>query len=104
MASARRALIEPLHTRIWASIRKIADAERALTDEWGRKAAFIGGGSIPVATEIKEKPGMDVIVAGFGLNDDRIHSPNEKHDLRCFHKGIRSWARILESLASAGHG
>ena len=52
--------------------------KRALSDEWGREAAFIGGGgSIPVTLEIKEKLGMDAVMAGFGLNDDRIHSPNE---------------------------
>jgi acetylornithine deacetylase/succinyl-diaminopimelate desuccinylase-like protein len=75
--------------------------QTALSDEWGREAAFIGGGgSIPVATEIKEKLGMDVVMAGFALNDDRIHSPNEKYDLRSFHKGIRSWVRVLAELAN----
>lgn len=75
-------------------------SQQALTDEWGRDAAFIGGGgSIPVATEIREKLGMDVVMVGFGLKNDRIHSPNEKYDLRSFHKGIRSWARLLERLA-----
>jgi acetylornithine deacetylase/succinyl-diaminopimelate desuccinylase-like protein len=73
----------------------------ALTDEWGKEAAFIGsGGSIPVTNEIVTKLGMPVVMAGFGLADDRIHSPNEKYDLRSFHKGIRSWARILAALAA----
>jgi acetylornithine deacetylase/succinyl-diaminopimelate desuccinylase-like protein len=72
----------------------------ALTDEWGREAAFIGsGGSIPVTNEIVTKLGMPVVMAGFGLSDDRIHSPNEKYDLRSFHKGIRSWVRVLAALA-----
>jgi len=77
-----------------------AKAQKALSDEWGREARFIGGGgSIPVTADIKTILGMDVILAGFGLNDDRIHSPNEKYDLNCFHKGIRSWARIVDELS-----
>jgi len=73
--------------------------QAAMSDEWGRQAAFVGGGgSIPVTTMIKEKLGMDVVMAGFGLSDDRIHSPNEKYSLTSFHKGIRSWARVLAVL------
>ena len=73
---------------------------KALTDEWGREAVFIGGGgSIPVTHELKTALGMDVVLAGFALDDDRIHSPNEKYELESFRRGMRSWARVLDELA-----
>ena len=74
-------------------------ARTALSDEWPDAAAFVGcGGSIPIAGHFKTYLDMDAMLVGFGKDDDQIHSPNEKYDVESFHKGIRSWARILDAM------
>jgi acetylornithine deacetylase/succinyl-diaminopimelate desuccinylase-like protein len=76
-------------------------AQTALADEYRRPAVLIGsGGSIPVVESLRRILGIDSLLMGFGLNDDQVHSPNEKFEWRCFHHGLRSHARLLAALAS----
>lgn len=75
-------------------------ARDALAEEYGRPAVLVGsGGSIPVVESLHRMLGVDSLLMGFGLEDDQVHSPNEKFDLRCFEGGLRSHARLLGKLA-----
>lgn len=79
---------------------EIQKATAALKDEWGKDTALIAmGGSIPVVGRFAEYLDMPSMLVGYAQEDDRIHSPNEKYELTSFHKGTRSWARIMAALA-----
>ena len=83
----------------------VAAATAALADEFGRPAVLIGsGGSIPVADSFKRILALDTLLMGFGLDDDQVHSPNEKFELSCLHHGARSHARLLAKLSPPSSG
>ena len=78
----------------------IQKSAKALRDEWKRDTVLMGsGGSIPIVRYFKDVLKMDSVLVGFGLNDDAIHSPNEKYNVSSFAHGIRSWIRIMDEMA-----
>ena len=78
-------------------LRKAAGAVRR---EFQNPLSTVGiGGGIPVVESFKRVLGLDALLLGFGLSDDRLHSPNEKFEVACFRKGARSHARLLAELA-----
>ncbi len=71
-------------------------ASRAYTEVFDKTPVFVReGGSIPVVTTFQQVLGIDTILLGFGLPDDRLHSPNEKFHLPNFHRGIETVIRFL---------
>ena len=76
-------------------------ARAALTEEYGKPAVLMGcGGSIPVVESMQRLLGLDSLLVGFGLNDDQVHSPNEKFELLCYERGIRTHVALLGELAA----
>ena len=76
-------------------------AQRAIKRATGKQAALIkSGGSIPVAGMLKARLGIDTIFMGFGLDDDRVHSPNEKFEIDCYRSGARAHAVLIDELRS----
>lgn len=72
----------------------------ALEQGFGHKAVFIGeGGSIPITGTFQEQLGAPVVMLGYGLSTDNIHSPNEKFPLEHFYKGIRTTVAFFEEAA-----
>jgi acetylornithine deacetylase/succinyl-diaminopimelate desuccinylase-like protein len=75
-------------------------ATEALEVGFGAKPTLMReGGSIPVVGLIKRELGIDTLLVGYGLPDDRAHSPNEKFDLAALYGGMRTSAALYEKLS-----
>ncbi len=79
----------------------LTKARAALKAQWGKDTVIVGsGGSIPIIGELKHELGLDSLMIGFALENDRIHSPNEKYEVSSFHGGMKSWVRVLDALGA----
>lgn len=77
------------------------EALAALEEVWGHRALRTrSGGSIPIVGTFSGVLAVPVLLMGFGLEDDRLHSPNEKFNISHFYLGIRAVARFLDRLAA----
>jgi acetylornithine deacetylase/succinyl-diaminopimelate desuccinylase-like protein len=77
-------------------------AARAMEETWGITPVFTReGGSIPVVSVFEAILGINTVLMGFGLPDDRLHSPNEKFSLRQYHLGIETSTRFWFAYADA---
>lgn len=71
----------------------------AMEDVWGARPVRIReGGSIPIVSTMADVLEAPVLLLGFGLPDDRLHSPNEKFNISHFFNGVRSVARLLDRV------
>jgi acetylornithine deacetylase/succinyl-diaminopimelate desuccinylase-like protein len=77
-----------------------AAAKRAVEIGCGIAPVMIReGATIPVIATFKHKLNLDTLLIGFGLNDDNLHSPNEKFELENFRLGCRTHAALIQELA-----
>jgi acetylornithine deacetylase/succinyl-diaminopimelate desuccinylase-like protein len=80
--------------------RGVQAAARAFRRGFGHEAVFVRmGGSIPVMSAFQRALGVELVASGFGLPDDRLHSPNEKMDIAQFEGGIKTAIAMLEEYA-----
>lgn len=76
---------------------------QALEAGFAAKPVFVReGGSIPIVGTFQSALQAPVLLLGFGLSTDNIHSPNEKFHLANFWNGARTTAVLLEEAARIG--
>ena len=75
-------------------------ASRAMAAVFGKEPVIIReGGSIPPVEVFQRVLGVQSVLVGVGLPDDKIHGPNEKFDLDHYAMGIRVLARLWDEIA-----
>ncbi|HRW47248.1 MAG TPA: dipeptidase [Caldilinea sp.] len=81
-------------------IPEMQAAARAYERGWGHAPVFTrGGGSIPVVADIAGLLNIPVVMMGYGLDSDGLHSPNEHYSVEMFQRGIETAIVYLEEMA-----
>lgn len=57
------------------------------------------GASIPIVAKLRDLTGAAPLLVGFGMQEDRIHCPNESYSLDQFMDGVRWGGQIFTALA-----
>jgi acetylornithine deacetylase/succinyl-diaminopimelate desuccinylase-like protein len=66
-------------------------AAKAIETTFGKAPIPVrGGGSIPICSILEEELHAKIIFMGFGLDNDNLHSPNEKFNIENYFKGIET--------------
>lgn len=66
-------------------------ASNAMEETFGKKPIPMrGGGSIPIVALFEKTLGLKTILMGFGLDSNKIHSPNENYGIFNYYKGIET--------------
>ena len=79
--------------------RFIAAANAAIEAAFGVKPVLIReGGSIPIVARFQEVLHCDCLLLGWGLNDDNLHSPNEKFSVADYYRGIEASALLWDEI------
>lgn len=66
-------------------------ASKALETTFGKTPIPVrGGGSIPICSILEKELGVKIVFMGFGLDNDNLHSPNEKYNIENYYKGIET--------------
>jgi acetylornithine deacetylase/succinyl-diaminopimelate desuccinylase-like protein len=90
---SRAVLLPPHHAAI-------AAADRAVRATWHRRPVLTrSGGTIPVVEQLHRRLGTAVVLLGFGLASDNIHSANEQLSIPYFFRGIQTVVRFMAEYA-----
>jgi len=118
LASLRRYVLELSTPGVAMSVTDLGQAKPVLcgVDHPGVPAAFRAfeksygatpvlvreGGSVPVALDFQEALAPKMLLTGFGLPDDALHSPNEKMNLEQYHLGTEFMLHLMQELSDGG--